>query len=486
MTSLEMPLERQIALGLIRAGAAVRASFADYKPPQNLPGPRYHLTDAGNSLRFSEDHEGELVYVRGPGWHVWDGKRWLNDEDAAYRAAKDTARRIRYEAAAIQDKDKSAPVFVHARSSENRGRIEAMIHLASKGEIANMGLVVPIAKLDAHPHLLNCANGTVNLKTGRLSPHRKEQYISHLIDLDYDPKAKAPLWEKSLREIFNGDDDLIAFVQRAFGYSTTGEPNPEKCLFIPHGTGDNGKSLLMETVTDVLAELAHVAASDTFVSSNQKHGSTQNDLASMRGARLVRVPETGDGERLARHIIKMITGGDTIRARFLYREYFSYMPLFKVWIVTNHLPAVPHTDKAAWSRIKVIPFAREFGPKEQNKRLREQLRKERSGILTWIVRGAYDWYKHGLGELPLAVAEATFDYRASQDTVSRFLLEDVIDDQHSRVPKPLLYDEYRTWCKSEGLNAIGRNTFHEAIRERGYRETKDSRGDRFYPGLRLR
>lgn len=482
----ELSLEAQIALGLATAEAFSMASFAaDYDRPEQLGGPRHALTDAGNSLRFSEDHDGHLIYVKGPGWHVWDGKRWLGDDDAAYRAAKETARRIRYEAAAIQG-DKADAVFKHAKNSEARGRMEAMIVLASKGEIASMGLVEPIRRLDAHAHLLNCANGTINLKTGRLQQHNKEQYLTHLIDVEYDPLARAPLWERTLRQIFSDDEELTGWFQRAIGYSATGEPNPEKCLFIPHGTGDNGKSLIVETITSVLGDLAHVAAADTFVTTNQKHGNIQNDLASMRGARLVRVPETGDGEKLARQVIKTITGGDTIKARFLYREHFAYLPQFKVWIITNHLPTVPHTDRAAWSRIKVIPFAREFKPSEQNRNLRTQLAKERPGILTWIARGAYDWYKQGLGEMPLAVAEATFDYRLSQDTISRFVQEELVADAQARLPKTLVYDEYKQWCATEGLNAIGRNAFHAAMRERGNDATKDSCGNRVYSGLRLR
>jgi putative DNA primase/helicase len=481
----EMTLDEQIARGLIRVGAPVRASFGGYEPPQRLSGPLHHLTDAGNSLRFTEDHKDELIYVKGPGWHVWDGKRWLMDDDAAYRAAKETARRIRYEAAAIQD-DKADAAFKWAKNSESRGRIEAMIHLASKGEIESMGLVRPVECLDADPHLLNCANGTINLKTGRRHEHRREQYLTHLIGIPYDPKARAPLWEKTLREIFSKDDELIAYVQRALGYSATGEANPEKCFFIAHGSGDNGKSLLLEIVMLVLGDLSHVAAADTFVTANMKHGNIQNDLASMRGARLVRVPETGDGERLARQVIKTVTGGDTIKARFLYKEHFAYLPQFKIWIATNHLPAVPHTDKAAWSRIKVIPFLREFTAKEQNKKLRAQLAKELPGVLTWIVRGAYDWYKSGLGELPLAVAEATFDYRASQDTVGRFLLEALVDDEHGVIAKPETYREYTEWCRSEGVQSIGRTTFYAAMRERGHHETKDGFGNYVFRGLRLR
>ena len=366
----------------------------------------------------------------GLGWHFWDGKRWARDDAAAWRAAKETARRIRFEAAAIDDSEITTKVFAHALRSESKPRLDAMIELASKGEITDMGLVVPMEKIDANPFALNCANGTVSLKTGELHPHAKDRYITHLVDIEYDKDASAPLWEQTVAALFEDDAELVAWVQRAVGYSATGTPNPEKCFFLPYGAGNNGKTVFTETIKRVLGGLAQVAASDTFISS--KGSSIQNDLASLRGARFVLVPETEDGDKLARQVIKRVTGGNTIRARFMYRDWFSYTPQFTIWIETNHLPAVPISDRAAWDRIKVVPFRRTFSRKEQNKRLREQLGGELPGILTWIVRGAQAWFRDGLGELPLAVAKATFDYRASQDTIGRFLQDETEDDLEAK------------------------------------------------------
>jgi putative DNA primase/helicase len=481
----------------LSSGPKVMASFSDnYEPPGQLTGPRHATTDAGNSLRFTEDHEGELIYVKGPGWHIWDGKRWLRNDDAAIVAAKETARRIRFEAAAQQVPDQYKRVFAHAFQSEGRARLQAMVALASKGEIAGPGLVVPVERLDARPHLLNCRNGTVNLKTGRLSPHRKEDYLTHLIDVDYDPKAAAPRWQRFLREVFKDNAKLIEYVQRLSGYSVTGS-NTEKLFVIAHGETDTGKSVYSETLGLILGELAHVALADTFVSQNQRSGNPAHDLACMRGARFVRVPETGDNERLARQVIKTITGADKVAARFLYKEPFSYRPQFKIWIVTNHLPQVPHTDAATWNRIRVIPFRQQAfratrrrkpppGVVVMDRELRSKLEKELPGILTWLVQGAYKWFRSGLGEEPIEAVEAKFDYRASQDTVGRFLDDEVVDDPESRVETTAMNAEYKRWCQSEGLRPIGRNAFHTALRDRGYHgDSKDSQGVRYYPGVRL-
>lgn len=483
-----MNLEEQIALGVAHAeGNAVYASFADgYEPPVHLGGPRHANTDAGNSLRFTEDHTGELLYVPGPDWFFWDGKRWLRDLSAPLRAAKETARRIRYEAAAQAESEQSARLAAWAKTSESRGRLEAMIALAAVGEIADgVGLRATLDELDRHPHLLNCANGTVNLKTGKLQKHRREDYLTHLIDIEYDPKAVAPRWEKFLRDVFQRDDDLLRYAQRVSGYSATGE-NTEKCYVTHYGPSNTGKSTYVEAVSAVLGPLAKTSAPDTFMKSGRSNGDIKNDLADLRDARLVNVPETEDGDELARQLIKRVTGRNRIKARFLYKEWFSYFPQYTIWLDTNHLPAIPYSDTATWNRVRPIPFRRVFTDAEQDRRLLDKLlREEAPGILTWVVKGAYEWYKHGLGELPLVVAESLFDYRSSQDTIGRFLADETKDDAAANTRRSLLHGEYKSFCQREGLHPVGRNDFYGALRDRGYHEGKDGQGYEVFRGLRL-
>ena len=483
-----MNLEEQIARGLVHVqGNVVYASFADnYQPPKQLSGPRHASTDAGNSLRFTEDHAGELIYVPGLEWFVWDGQRWFRDASAAYRAAKETARRIRFEAAAQQESEQSTKLAGWARQSEGRARLEAMIALAAVGEIADdVGLRVGVDELDRHPHLLNCANGTINLKTGRLQPHRREDFLTHLIDVPYDPKATAPRWQKFLREVFQGDEALSRYAQKVSGYSATGE-NTEKCYVTHYGPSNTGKSTYVEVVSAVLGSLAQTSAPDTFIKSSRSSGDIKNDLADLRDARLVNVPETEDGGELARQLIKRVTGRNRIKARFHYREWFSYFPQYTIWLDTNHLPAIPYDDTATWNRVRPIPFRRVFADNEQKPRLRDELlRREAPGILTWIVKGAYEWYKHGLGDLPQAVAESLFDYRAKQDTVGRFLADEVEDAADASIRRTLLHGEYKEFCQREGLHPVGRNEFYGALRDRGYHEGKDGHGYEVFRGLRL-
>jgi putative DNA primase/helicase len=447
--------------------------------------PRARLTDAGNSLRFTVDHAGHLIYVGGPGWHVWDKKRWLLDnESAPYRAAKETAFRIRREAERIEDETVAKKVFAWALASENISRLHAMVSLARRGERKSEGLRVAVERLDARPNLLTCANGTINFKTGQLQPHDRDDYITRLVNVRYDPNATCLRWNRFLREVFRDDEEVIAYVQRAAGYSLTGETN-EQAIFIAHGEGANGKSVFMETVAEAAGEWAVNAATETFAST--RHGSAiPNDLARLRGARLVRAPETEDGAMLARQIIKRITGGDAVSARLLYQEWFEYYPTFKVWLVTNHLPSIPVGDYATWRRIRLIPFTRTFSPKEQDKHLRAKLRRELPGILAWAVVGAQAWYRSGLGETPEAAELALYDYRKSQDTVGRFLDEELVDDPAGVLYKTELYHAYQTWCGTEALRPISRTAFYKAVRERGYTEGKTGPGDRVFRGLRQR
>lgn len=451
--------------------------------------PRHRLTDVGNSLRFTADHANKLIYVPGPGWHFWDGKRWkIDNESAPYRAAKETAFRIRQEAGQIEDRDVAAKVFAWATKSESAARIKSMVDLAKRGERNTRGLLADLARLDSEAHLLSCENGTLDLKTGRLRPHDPEDYLTRLVPVQYQPGAKAPRWEKFLGEVLEDDQGMIAYVQRAVGYSLTGE-NSEQVMFLAHGKGSNGKTTFMETIAEIAGEWAVNAAADTFVSAGRSAGTgVPNDLARMRGARLVRVPETEDGTTLARQIVKRITGGDTITARFMYREWFEYLPAFKIWLVTNHLPSIPFTDWAAWRRIHVIPFRRRFEGREQQpfRVLRAELREELPGILAWAVSGAREWYRNGgLGTVPMAAQLARDEYHARQDTTGRFLKDETLDDADANMPRSQLYDEYQGWCRDEGLPPNSRTAFYRAISERGYATVKDRRGNRSFRGIRL-
>jgi putative DNA primase/helicase len=355
-------------------------------------------------------------------------------------------------------------------------------------------LVQDERKLNTHLHLLNCLNGTVNLKTGRLQKHSREDYITHLIEVEYDPKAQAPQWEKFLGEIFQANAKLIEYVRRICGYMATGRRN-EKFFVIAHGETDTAKSVFIETVAFVLADFAKVALPETFTSTRHNENA-RRDIAAFKGARLVRVPETEDGDRIARQLVKRITGDEDVRGQGLYKDAFDYLPQFLLWISTNHLPAVPHDDAATWNRIRVIPFLQQFvevrpgqkapaGKLPKDRELKQRLRTEAAGILTWIVHGSYDWHRDGFSELPLAVVEATFDYRATQDTVGRFLEDAAEEEFEAVVLRTELHRAYREWCVGEEIrNPLSARAFRVALEERGFPVSELNVGWVFH-GLRL-
>lgn len=483
------------APGIVAHGGAVVAASAD---PTKLTGsmegenmeamaarrrPRFRLTDTGNASRFAENHEGELIYVVGPGWHAWDGRRWARDNEVApYRLAKATARRMREEAAEVEDHDLAQAIFKWAIASESRAKLNNMVGLAQVGEVESPGLVRQLEDFDHKPHLLTCANRTVNLKTGKRLRHNRAHYLTRMSPVEYDPSAKAPRWRRFLNETFDGDAETIGYVQRAVGYALTGETT-EQAMFMAHGVGANGKTVFIETVAALLGDYAATAAADTFV--NRRSSGSTNDLARLHGARLVRVGETEDGAALARQVIKRVTGGDKIAARFHYREYFEYLPTYKIWLVTNHLPSIPHTDGATWRRIRLIPFEVTVPEKRRDRSLSRKLARELPGILAWAVEGARYWYDSGLAEPP-AIREAGASYREAQDSVGRFLREEMRDDDEGRTLMGELYVDYCRWCEDEGTKPISGKAFHGALDERGYGRLKDSRGQRYRTGLTAR
>jgi putative DNA primase/helicase len=235
---------------------------------------------------------------------------------------------------------------------------------------------------------------------------------------------------------------LIRFVQRAVGYSLTGSTN-EQCLFILYGSGANGKSTFLNTISAMLGDYARQTPTDTLLV--KRGDGISNDVARLHGARFVSAMEVDNGRRLAEAQVKQLTGGDLMAARYLYQEFFEFRPQFKLFMGVNHTPVIQGTDHGIWRRIHLVPFTVTIAKEDQDKRLVEELHAERSGILRWAVEGCLTWQAEGL-EPPTAVAEATEEYRAEMDVLARFLLECRDVGPEARVATGLLYARYVGWC----------------------------------------
>jgi putative DNA primase/helicase len=459
------------------------------EPPRNghnptlatIERPERPCTDLGNAERLVRLFGDRIRFVPQWGWLVWDGKRWARDNgnQRITELAEETVRQIYREAAEANDPEERAKLAKWAIASESRQRIAAMIELA-----APMCLAFP-DDFDADDWLLNLENGVLNLRTFEFMPHNPNLKLTKLAPVTYDPNADCPKWKAFLQRIFNDNERLIRFVQRAVGYSLTGSTR-EQCLFFLYGTGANGKSTFLEVIRALLGDYAMSAEFTTFVT--DRKSSVRNDIARLHSARLVTAIEVGEGKRFAEELIKTLTGGDTVAARFLYREFFEFKPRFKVWLAANYKPEIRGTDYAIWRRIRLIPFTVTIPPDEQIPDLAEQLKEELSGILNWALEGLRDWLTNGL-QPPPEVTEATEAYRAEMDIAGLFIQDACVLDPKAVTPSKTLYDAFREWCAENGHELLTPKQFGRRLSAKGFtcgRARVEGKLCRCWFGLRLR
>jgi putative DNA primase/helicase len=285
-----------------------------------------------------------------------------------------------------------------------------------------------------------------------------------------------------LDEITCGDAAVQAYLRRAAGYSLTGVTR-EECCFLCVGAGRNGKTKFLEALKFVLGDYA-LAIRPEALSARDGNGGVPSDLADLAGARFVISSEFAQGGRLDVARLKSLTGGDTVRARFLYQEHFEFRPQLKLWLATNHLPKIGERQPAIWQRLKVIPFHATFPPERQDKHLDEQLRAVAPAILAWAVAGCQQWLREGLGEPP-SVTAATASYRADDDPLAAFLAEYCQTGVQLQVRAQALREAYNAWLAGEQEGAVSGRTFAQLMREQGYETRRDSKG-MCYIGLALR
>lgn len=458
---------------------------------QAAPTPRIlldaNLSDAGNAeclaalfpdvLRF--DH----TRRRANGWLAWTGQRWQADTAGiAQRYALLTVRN-RYQAASYeQNYERRKKLGAWAVTSENANRLRAQLELAQTETV----YATRIDQYDQDAMLATAINGTLDLRTRQLRPARATDMITMQLGTHADPAATCPRWEKFLREVFAGDADLIAYIQRAVGYSLTGDTSEQK-LFLCHGQGANGKSVFLGTLQALFGEYAATASFHTFDA--EKRSEATNDLAMLRGRRLVTIIETNDDRRLDEAKVKQVTGGDPITCRFLYGEFFEYRPSFKIWMAMNYRPTIRGTDRGIWRRIALVPFDQSFEA-HMDRQLGAKLLHELPGILNWALAGLAAWQATGLG-VATAVDEATTAYRRESDEVGKWLTESCIDETGAYLVSSDAYTNYHEWAKARGeqrpltQNMWGREMGRKYASKR-MMIAPDPRLVTVYDGLRLR
>jgi putative DNA primase/helicase len=438
----------------------------------------FNLTDLGNAKRLIHRHGQNLRYCWLWGkWLAWHDTRWIKDDSGeVFRLAKETVASIYQEAAAAPDEDTRKALAKHAMRSESGARIKEMVDLARSD--------VPVMpdELDASPYLLNVENGTIDLRTGELREHRREDLITKIAPVEYHPAAAAPVWEAFLERVLPSEE-LRGFVQRAAGYSATGDTS-EQCMFIHHGAGANGKSTLQEVLSAALGDYAMRTPTETLLT--KRSGAVPNDIARLKGARFVTASETEEGRRLAEGLVKDLTGQDTIAARFMRAEWFDFKPTHALHLSTNHKPEIRGTDAAIWRRIRLVPWTVAIPPEEQDRKLAEKLRAELPGVLAWIVRGCLAWQRNGL-QAPEEVREATKAYRAEMDVLAAFLGDCCVRGKEEEEFAGALWEAWKRWCEVTGEQHGTQKRFGGRLAERGYLNHRDSRtGKKVWSGLCLR
>jgi putative DNA primase/helicase len=440
---------------------------AEIPIPSNGSLLEYRLTDAGNAECFKQVFGDQSVFV--PERKKWlccdefDQNKWTEDSQVLLKMIWTVRERGR-QAWELQDSKRREEIIRWCLSSESKMKLNAAL------SIAESMLFRSINSFDADPWKLCCLNGVVDLKTGNLLKSKKEDWLYRSTNVVYDPTAKRERFLKFLEEIFNGDKELISFVQKAAGYSLTGI-TVEQVLFILYGTGANGKSKFLTVLESLLGDYGLTTPSSTF-KDNPYYDGIPNDIARMAGARFVKSIEVKEKARLNEERIKALTGEDRSTARFLYKEWAEFTPMCKFWLAFNHKPIIRGTDEAIWRRIRLIPFEAYFPPEKRDRYLYEKLRSELSGILTWAVEGCLKWQREGL-EPVRKIKEWTDNYRAESDLIVRFLEEKTIKTASGKTTAGDLYKAYESWCREQGEEYVITGTeFGKRMAEKGIPKKK--------------
>ena len=420
------------------------------------------------ALEFAESYAGELRYVAQWGkWLRYDGTRWKFDQK---REAFSLARKLCREAAKATNKAGEAKTIASAKTRA------AVVALAGE----DLRLAATVDQWDTDPWLLNTPGGIVDLRSGRLRPHCASDYMTLITAVA--PGDDCPKFKKFLQQIFAGDNEMVRYIQRVFGYALTGV-TIEHALFFLYGGGNNGKGVLISTLRGIFGSYHQTAAMNSFTACDHERHPTE--LAMLRGARLVTSNETEEGARWAESKVKTLTGGDEIRARFMRQDFFAFMPQFKLAISGNHKPHLRSVNVAIRRRMNLLPFSVTISDKDRDLNLTEKLKKEWPGILAWLIEGCLEWQRTGLRP-PQKVIDATEEYLNDEDVVGAFIAEHCERDINADVSSAHLFVMWKKYAAENNAFVGSAKMFAGWMSERGFSKARDkSRTIHVFKGLKF-
>lgn len=448
-------------------------------------------TDTDASLRFAQEHKHRLRYCKGLGWLAWDKRRWVFDEDStAIELSKKSARSWLQRAAKFNGENSEKRIKA-ALDFESAAHVKAAVELAK----SDAKLATPVDELDAHLWKLNVHNGTVDLKTGTLALHNKDDLLTKLAPVKYSQNAQHIILDRYLDTLEKDSPGMSAFLARCFGAAITGDASPET-LFILQGDGGSGKTTLVEAIAAMLGDYAVKLPFQSFCQSKYGRGpgSASPDLIMLRGTRLAYASEGDQSARLDSGVIKMLTGNEPITARALYSAQIVFPQTFKLWLVSNYDPKASSDDTGMWRRMMKIPFAvipENLRDPEVKKMLTNDS-EVRSALLSWAVKGCLDWQKRGGGRIglaqPEAIKAATEAYHIKQDSLAEWWDDLLACDAELNAsewePVGALRRHYDSWCRENSAAPVYVKRFSAYLQSKGLQRKRDSKG-RFWIGIKM-
>lgn len=451
------------------------------------PAKTLDLTDLSFAEYFVHKYGEKIKYNNQAGkWYVWENEVWIEcnkNSNEIHQLVKDSIDSM-YQIATEQTGEDRTAFLNFCKKCESRISIDNMLSLASREKAVNRNE----SDFDNYPEYYNCNNALIDLSGNKFKIIERdpELLIRQKTGVEYDETAVCPGFLKILDTIFNENKNMIDFIQQAVGYSLTGFTT-EDCLFFMYGIGRNGKSTFAEILKSIFGSYYHKANIELIMM--QKNVSVRNDIADLKGKRLVVTSEIEQGKRLAESLVKDLTGGDDITARHLFQEHFTFKPVFKLWIYGNHKPIIRGTDEGIKRRIKLIPFNNIIPEDKVRSRdsIMIEIKAELSGILNWALTGFNKWRENGRLIFPEEVKEATKEYFDEMDHIQNYI-KDRIDetDPTAKIKVKDLYEDYKKYSEDNGEIAISNKLFSKALKEKGYHNEKGTGNYYFWGKISLK